>query len=155
MTCKTSAAAVCCSKASRVSVRSRAFSIAMTACAAKFCNSAICLSVKGRTLAANRRDVTDKHTILAQRHEQHSADARCIEGLSCYRMVNLNHIGDVDKISAVQQRFGNRIVGNGQPLSQVLCPSFRICVCRHSAEPVPVAERQASVVCAAEGVRLL
>ena len=127
----------------------------MTACAAKFCNSAICLSVKGRTLAANRRDVTDKHTILAQRHEQHSADARCIEGLSCYRMVNLNHIGDVDKISAVQQRFGNRIVGNGQPLSQVLCPSFRICVCRHSAEPVPVAERQASVVCAAEGVRLL
>ena len=33
----------------RVSVRSRAFSIAMTACAAKFCNSAICLSVNGRS----------------------------------------------------------------------------------------------------------
>ena len=40
-----SAVAVCCSKASRVSVKSRAFSIAMTACAAKFCNSAICFSV--------------------------------------------------------------------------------------------------------------
>ena len=37
------------SSASRVSVISRAFSIAMTACAAKFCNSAICLSVNGRT----------------------------------------------------------------------------------------------------------
>ena len=49
MTCNTSAVAVCCSKASRVSVISRAFSIAMTACAAKFCNSAICLSVNGRT----------------------------------------------------------------------------------------------------------
>ena len=37
MTCSTSAVAVCCSKASRVSVMSRAFSIAITACAAKFC----------------------------------------------------------------------------------------------------------------------
>ena len=49
MTCSTSAVAVCCSSASRVSVISRAFSIAITACAAKFCNSAICLSVNGRT----------------------------------------------------------------------------------------------------------
>ena len=49
MTPKTSAVAVCCSKASRVSVKSRAFSIAMTACAAKFCNSAMCLSLNGAT----------------------------------------------------------------------------------------------------------
>ena len=49
MTCKTSAVAVCCSSASRVSVKSRAFSMAMTACAAKFCMSAICLSENGRT----------------------------------------------------------------------------------------------------------
>jgi hypothetical protein len=33
----------------RNSPSSRAFSIATTACAAKFCNSAICLSVNGRT----------------------------------------------------------------------------------------------------------
>ena len=49
MTCNTSVVAVCCSNASRVSVNSRAFSIAITACVAKFCNSAICVSVKGRT----------------------------------------------------------------------------------------------------------
>ena len=49
MTLSTSAVAVCCSRASRVSVISRAFSIAMTACAAKFCNSAICLSENGRS----------------------------------------------------------------------------------------------------------
>ena len=48
MTCNISAVAVCCSKASRVSVKSRAFSIAMTAWAAKLCKSAICLPVKGR-----------------------------------------------------------------------------------------------------------
>ena len=36
MTRRISAVAVCCSKASRVSVMSRAFSIAITACAAKF-----------------------------------------------------------------------------------------------------------------------
>ena len=52
MTCNTSAVAVCCSKASRVSVISRAFSIAITACAAKFCNSAICLSVNGANFPA-------------------------------------------------------------------------------------------------------
>jgi hypothetical protein len=46
---RVTAVAVCCSRASRVSVSSRAFSIAITAWAAKFCNSAICLSVKGRT----------------------------------------------------------------------------------------------------------
>ncbi len=49
MTCNTSAVAVCWSKASRVSVSSRAFSIAITACAAKFCNNAISLSENGRT----------------------------------------------------------------------------------------------------------
>ena len=38
MTPRTSAVAVCCSSASRVSVISRAFSIAMTAWSAKFCN---------------------------------------------------------------------------------------------------------------------
>ena len=42
MTRRISAVAVWRSSASRVSVNSRAFSIAMTACAAKFCNSAIC-----------------------------------------------------------------------------------------------------------------
>jgi hypothetical protein len=40
MTCNTSAVAVCCSNASRVSVMSRAFSIAITAWAAKFCSNA-------------------------------------------------------------------------------------------------------------------
>jgi hypothetical protein len=49
MTCNTSAVAVCCSNASRVSVMSRAFSIAMTACAAKFWSNVICLSLNGRT----------------------------------------------------------------------------------------------------------
>ena len=49
ITCNTSAVAVCCSSASRCSSINRAFSIAMTACAAKFCKSAISLSVKSRT----------------------------------------------------------------------------------------------------------
>jgi hypothetical protein len=49
MTRNTSAVAVCCSSAVRVSVMRRAFSIAMTACAAKFCSSAICLSENERT----------------------------------------------------------------------------------------------------------
>jgi hypothetical protein len=49
ITCNTSAVAVCCSSASRCSVISRAFSIAITACAAKFRTSSISRGVKGRT----------------------------------------------------------------------------------------------------------
>ena len=53
ITRRISAVAVYCSNASRVSVSNRAFSIAMTACTAKFCNSAICWSVKGRISCDN------------------------------------------------------------------------------------------------------
>jgi hypothetical protein len=49
MTCNTSAVAVCCANDSRSSLSSRAFSMAMTAWLAKFVNSAICLSLNGRT----------------------------------------------------------------------------------------------------------
>ena len=52
MTYRTSEVAVCCSSRSvvaRSSLSSRAFSMAMTACAAKFLTSSICLSVNGRT----------------------------------------------------------------------------------------------------------
>ena len=50
MTLSTSAVAVCCCERLRASsLSSRVFSMAMTACAAKFCTSSICLSVKGRT----------------------------------------------------------------------------------------------------------
>jgi hypothetical protein len=49
ITRSTSAVAVCCSSDCRNSLSSRAFSMAMTAWAAKFCTSAICLSLNGRT----------------------------------------------------------------------------------------------------------
>ena len=56
MTLSTSLVAVCCSSDSvrssvrwRSSLSSRVFSMAMTAWAAKFCTSSICLSVNGRT----------------------------------------------------------------------------------------------------------
>ena len=49
MTCSTSAVAVCCSNDSRSSLSSRVFSMAITACAAKFRTSSICLSMKGLT----------------------------------------------------------------------------------------------------------
>ncbi len=56
MTFSTSHVAVCCSSDSerssvrwRSSLSSRVFSMAMTAWAAKFCTSSICLSVNGRT----------------------------------------------------------------------------------------------------------
>ena len=49
MTLSTSAVAVCCCSDCRNSLSSRVFSMAMTAWAAKFSTSSICLSVNGRT----------------------------------------------------------------------------------------------------------
>ena len=77
MTCNTSAVAVCCSNASRVSVNSRAFSIAMTACAAKFCNSAICLSVNGRTSWRPATISPSRASSLRSGTDSSSADAPC------------------------------------------------------------------------------
>ena len=69
MTSNTSAVAVCCSRASRVSVISRAFSIAITAWAAKFSTSAICFSVNGRT-SGGRHNHAEQRLILSQRHDE-------------------------------------------------------------------------------------
>jgi hypothetical protein len=46
---RTSEVAVCCCRDSRSSLSRRVFSMAITACAAKFWTSSICLSEKGRT----------------------------------------------------------------------------------------------------------
>ena len=68
MTCSTSAVAVCCSSASRVSVISRAFSIAMTACAAKFCKQRDLLVGERPDLLAVDAMTPEQHVVLAQRH---------------------------------------------------------------------------------------
>ena len=86
MTCNTSAVAVCCSNASRVSVISRAFSIAITACAAKFCNSAICLSVNGRTSWRNSDDDAKQRIVLAQRNARAGADTTELDASSRSRV---------------------------------------------------------------------
>ncbi len=65
MTCNTSAVAVCCSSASRVSVSSRAFSIAMTACAAKFCKQRDLLVGERPDFLAVDGDGTEQRVILA------------------------------------------------------------------------------------------
>src|SRR5271156_5438091 len=75
MTCNTSAVAVCCSSASRVSVISRAFSIAITACAAKFCSRGNLLVGERPHLLAIDRETAEQSTVLAQRHNEKRACA--------------------------------------------------------------------------------
>ena len=73
MTCNTSAVAVCCSSASRVSVISRAFSIAMTACAAKFSHQRYLFFGKRPHLATSGGDHSKEHTISTQRNAEQCA----------------------------------------------------------------------------------
>ena len=104
MTCNTSEVAVCCSSASRVSVISRVFSIAITAWAAKFCTSSICLSVKGRPLAVEL-NYADRGPSLRKRHTKNgprppsrpTARARS----ACDRRVGRD-IGDLDDLAFEQ-----------------------------------------------------
>ena len=77
MTLSTSEVAVCCSSDSlrssvrwRSSLSSRVFSMAMTAWAAKFVTSSICLSVKGRT-SVRGRWITPIGILREQRHAEH------------------------------------------------------------------------------------
>ena len=75
ITLSTSEVAICCSRDSerssvrwRSSLSSRVFSMAMTACAAKFCTSSICLSVKGQHLLPVYGDDPDQLIILEHGH---------------------------------------------------------------------------------------
>ena len=91
MICNTSAVAVCCSKASRVSVIRRAFSIAMTAWEAKFSRIAICCSVKGRTSNRLHEIRPRRAPSLRKRQKQigayppRSATARAVGSSICIR----------------------------------------------------------------------
>jgi hypothetical protein len=107
ITCKTSAVAVCCSNASRVSVKSRAFSIAMTASEAKFSSSAICLSEKGLTSRRLADDYTEQLAILAQWHCQLRPDTVLNEraGNRIVRSLrrNFDHVMYVEKSLSTHQ----------------------------------------------------
>ena len=103
MTRSTSAVAVCCSNASRVSVMSRAFSIAMTACAAKFCSSAICLSVNGRT-SGDTAGMRRAGAVLAQRNRHRGAGATEIDERTTRRRAR-----SVDLVSRRHRRRAPRL----------------------------------------------
>ncbi len=100
MTCNTSAVAVCCSNASRVSVISRAFSIAITACAAKFCKQRDLLVRERPHFLAVDSDYTQERVVLVQRHRNCAADAAGLRHLSETRGRPISlvvlRIGDVD-----------------------------------------------------------
>src|ERR1700730_1136075 len=80
ITCSTSDVAVCCSSNSlrsvvrwRSSLSSRAFSIAMTACAAKLVTSAICFSVKGTNLLPGHDKRTYEFILLQHGNDKGGA----------------------------------------------------------------------------------
>ena len=77
MTCSTSAVAVCCSSASRVSVMSRAFSIAMTACAANFATRDLLVGKRSNLLPVDMIAPRASHPCFAARiHVRFRRDRR-------------------------------------------------------------------------------
>ena len=84
MTCNTSAVAVCCSSASRVSVRSRAFSIAMTAWSAKVRTNSICLFGERLDPLASEHKHPDRLALAQQRHAEIGANLPSVSRLGTY-----------------------------------------------------------------------
>ena len=78
MTLRTSAVAVCCWSDSRSSLSSRAFSIAMTAWAAKFCHQLDLFVGKRSDFLAVNNDDADRLVFLEHRHCDQCAHARHI-----------------------------------------------------------------------------
>ena len=76
MTLRMSAVAVCRSSASRVSLNSRAFSMAITAWSAKLCRSASSSAVNGSELVAIDDEGADRLAVAPQRRAAHRAGAR-------------------------------------------------------------------------------
>ena len=98
MTWSTSDVAVCCSSASvrsavrwvrsavrwRSSLSSRAFSMAMTACAAKFLTNAICLSVKGELLGGKENAPINSFSFSIGTHKRPHTPK--FDGCNCCRI---------------------------------------------------------------------
>ena len=95
MTCNTSAVAVCCSNASRVSVMSRAFSIAMTACAAKFCEQRDLLVRERPDLRPIGDDIAEQGISL--RSGTYSAVRTPDRSTVHARMVGSSYSGEIDQ----------------------------------------------------------
>src|SRR5215471_14480151 len=87
----------------RISSSSRAVSIAMTACAAKLCTSAICFFGEGVHLPAMDREAANQGAILAQRDPQRCAGVRDVNRRTAPRAAMAIGIGvaDVDDVNDV------------------------------------------------------
>ena len=85
ITCSTSAVAVCCSSASFVSLKSRTFSIAITAWSANVWSSASCLSERRPGAVADDRDRADGDGVAHHRHHGHRAISGAAPGCACRR----------------------------------------------------------------------
>ena len=86
ITRNTSEVAVCCSRDSRDTFNSRAFSIAIMAWSAKFCTSAICFSVKGRTPGGRGRTNRSNSALLDLRSTSEPCQSERWRGRASLRM---------------------------------------------------------------------
>jgi hypothetical protein len=69
----------------------------MTACAAKFCNNAICLFENSRHLLSVGGHVAEEGTILPERDKQHCPGTLKFSGSERYWVILGLQIGDLDK----------------------------------------------------------
>ena len=113
MTLSTSAVAVCCCSDSRSSLSSRVFSMAMTACAAKFCDQLDLLVGERPHLLAIDADRADQLVVLEHRHQQHRPRSRRAQAQRradrvrcrpvCRNVVDVNHL--LRRASSVEARY--------------------------------------------------
>ena len=156
MTCSTSAVAVCCSNASRVSVISRAFSIAITACAAKFSNSAICFFGERAYLAASRcNHPRETHRLCRSGTDSTVRTAINLRGRLERDLIDLRRIGDLRETLTLKQGPSRRRVARSIALPQSFGEPVRCPVDRDRAHMLAVIELKSGMVDAANALRLV
>ena len=135
-----------CSVLSRSSLNSRAFSIAMTAWAAKFSTSAICLSVNGRTSWRYRVDTPDQFVSfsIGTASTVRTPQVRRLQRLPdrvARRSRFCRNIGDVNNalFATIARSSGFRMLGANSDICALSAKARRRIVRRDDAQALAVA----------------
>ena len=114
ITRRISLVAVCCSSASFVSLKSRTFSMAITAWAAKVWSSAICFSENGGRHARAQGDGTDRSSLSQERHRQVLSGIPASTRLRGPGTQDLAGVGDVDDLTIQNGTASRRVRGQSR-----------------------------------------
>ena len=104
--------------------------------------------------SSSGNDPPQQSIVLAQSYSHQGAQP-CGDTRLCHRMFNPTEVGQLDKRSALKQRFSNRVAGHREPAPQPSFKSFRQATSTNRAPIFALTQDEHAMRGSAEAVRLL